>query len=291
MNNYVKGVLLIIASALFFTISATIVKYLGDVGVYSKAFYRSIFGTIIVLGFIAKSKTSLKVNKQYHKTLFLRCLFGFLGMISYYYAIDNMILSDATMINKLNPFFVLVLSSIFLKESLNRHQIFAIIIAFIGALFVIKPSFDLNFLPSLAALGSALFAGSAYTTVRSLSGKIKPLVMVFYFTVFTSISTFVLMLFNEGSIPTLNEFILLILMSVSATFAQTLMTYAYRYAEASRLSIYNYASIVFAVITTYVVFSTFPDIYSIIGGLLIILSGYYNYRMNVGKNGKIISDT
>ena len=55
-----------------------------------------------------------------------------------------MVLSDASMLNKLSPFFTLIFSYIFLKEKLSPFQCIAIVIAFIGSLFIIKPSFDLT---------------------------------------------------------------------------------------------------------------------------------------------------
>ncbi|XMB85767.1 DMT family transporter [Mycoplasmatota bacterium WC44] len=283
MSNYAKGVILILLSSLFFTINATAVKLLTNFPLYEKIFVRNFLGMLFILPIILKDKSSLKVNKSSFYKLILRCVIGFLGLATYYYAIDNMVLADATILNKLNAFFVMIFSFIFLSEKLKKYQVIAILFAFVGAAFVIKPTFDSSVVPSMFALISAAFAGGAYTVIRGLSGKVKPVVIVFYFSTFTSLASIILLIGTEIVIPNFKESLLLILMGVSATIAQVLMTSAYKYAEASRISIYNYSSIVFAIISTFILFSDVPDMYSLIGALIIISSGVYNYRINIKR--------
>ena len=69
----------------------------------------------------------------------------------------------------------------YLKEKVDKEQILGIAFSFIGALFVIKPSFSLSMLPSLAGLTSVTFAGISYTVIRYLNDKENPNIIVFYF--------------------------------------------------------------------------------------------------------------
>ncbi len=279
MNSYYKGVTLMLLSAFFLSINALFVKML-DYPLYEKIFIRNILGVLIIMPLLKSYDYKLKIKQG--KVLLLRSVLGLLGLITYYFAIENMILSDATMLNKLNVFFVMLFSVLFLGEKLKKYQLVSILIAFIGALFVIKPTFDLSILPAFIAVLSAMFAGAAYTTLRSLSGTVKPFVVVFYFSLFTSIVSFIVMITTGFTIPTWTDAGLLLLMGTSATIGQVMMTKAYKYAEASKLSIYNYSSIIFALVFTFFVLSEAPDIYSLAGGLLIIIAGYYNFR-NVRK--------
>ncbi len=279
MKSYYKGVSLMLASALFLSVNALLVKML-DFPLYEKIFVRNLLGVLIILPLL--KRVDFKLDKNQRSKLLMRSVFGLLGLITYYYAIENMILSDATMLNKLNVFFVMLFSVLFLGEKLKRYQIISIFIAFGGALFVIKPSFTSEMLPSIIAVVSAMFAGAAYTTLRSLSGSVKPFVVVFYFSLFTSIISFVVMIRTGYRVPNIQELALLLVMGASATIGQISMTKAYKYAEASKLSIYNYSSIVFSLIFTYFILSDAPDMYSIFGGLLIIIAGYYNFK-NVSK--------
>ena len=105
--------------------------------------------------------------------LLLRSIFGTLGILCNFYAVDHLLVSDASMLNKLSPFFVIICSSLFLKEKATTVQKISIIIAFIGSLFVIKPSLNiLNNVNSLIGVLGALGAGIAYTCVRQL-GKTR----------------------------------------------------------------------------------------------------------------------
>ena len=89
------------------------------------------------------------------------------------------------MLNKLSPFFVIIFSALFLSEKINFKQIIAIIIAFLGKLSVIKPSFNLEIMPSLAGVIGAISAAAAYTCLRSLGCKRKALYnSILFFTIF-----------------------------------------------------------------------------------------------------------
>ena len=80
--------------------------------------------------------------------------------------------ADAAMLNKMSPFFTLIFSAIFLREKVKPKQALAIIGAFIGAMFVIKPSFsNVELLPSLAGFAGGIGAGAAYTCVRHMGNK------------------------------------------------------------------------------------------------------------------------
>src|SRR5699024_12080310 len=72
--------------------------------------------------------------------LITRSTFGVIGVVLNFFVIDRMVLSDADILNKLSPFFTIILCAIFLKEYVRRYQVISIIIAFAGAIFIIKPS-------------------------------------------------------------------------------------------------------------------------------------------------------
>lgn len=84
-------------------------------------------------------------------------------------------------------------------------------------------------------------------------------------------------------IPTSTEALLLILIGLAAVTAQIFMTSAYRYAPAGELAIYTYSNIVFSIIFSIIIWSDFPDIYSLIGALLIVSGGYINYKVKKKK--------
>ena len=163
LSNRTKGVLFIIMSAFGFAMMSAFVKLSGDLPSFQKTFFRNITSCIIAFILIIINKESFFGKLENQKTLILRSIFGTLGIVFNFYAIDKLVLSDANILNKLSPFFVIIFSAIVLKEKINTKQALAIIVAFIGALFIIKPQFNFDIVPSLIGVFGAICAAAAYT--------------------------------------------------------------------------------------------------------------------------------
>ncbi|MGM0378710.1 MAG: DMT family transporter [Bacillota bacterium] len=276
MKDKNKGIIYISISALMFSLMAVFVKLTPNIPVAEKIFFRNSLGLIPILINVKKTDISLKPNNT--KLVILRSTFGVLGIFSYYTALELLNLADAVILNKLSPFFVLILSFVFLKENISKKQIFALIFALIGALLVIQPKFDLSIVPTLIGVLSGFLAGCSYTTVRKLSESDHPLVIVFYFALITTIAMIPVMIFNnQFVIPTLKQFILLSMIALSALIAQLFMTNAYRHAPAGELAIYSYLNIIFSLIFGIIIWSEVPGILTFTGAIFILSAGYINY--------------
>ncbi len=274
MENRNKGITLMILSSLFFALMAAAVKLSGDLPTMEKVFFRNIVGLAFTSYLIFKSKKSfVGTNKRY---LFYRSLFGLLGVFLYFFAIDRLPLADAVVLNQMNPFFVLLLAAFFLKEKIRKLQFSAILLALMGVVFIVKPQFNLTVVPALVGLSSAFFAAAAYTIIRHLRLTDDPLIIVFYFTGLSTISA--IPFFGQFTMPSVNQFLTLLAVGIFATIAQFLMTYAYRYAEAGDLSIYSYGNTLFSIFIGIVIWREVPDIFSLMGILLILMGAYVNYR-------------
>ncbi len=88
--------------------------------------------------------------------LITRSTLGLIGVLLNIYAIDHMVLSDADSLMKLNPFWTILLSIVFLHEKVRKYQITAMIIAILGMLLIVKPEFSSSMIPSLAGLFSGI---------------------------------------------------------------------------------------------------------------------------------------
>jgi drug/metabolite transporter (DMT)-like permease len=265
-----------ILSSLCFALMAVAVKLSGDIPTIEKVFFRNIIGLIIAATLIFRSKGSFLGNNRRH--LFLRAFFGLLGLFLYFYAIDNLPLASAVILNQLSPFFVLVLSAFFLGERILRGQGIALVLALGGVVFVVKPEFNYTMAPALAALFSAFFAAAAYTEVRNLRLTDHPQTIVFYFTALTTMVSIPFLLAGHFVLPSFPQFVALVAVGVFATLAQFLLTHAYRYAEAGDLSIYSYGLTIFSIMTGAVVFREFPDMFSFLGVFLILSGAFLNWR-------------
>jgi len=285
MNNKYKGIGFIILSAFGFALMSVFVKLSGDIPVMQKVLFRNGVSMIIGFGMIVTHTSQKRIELNDYKWLILRSSFGTIGMVLFFFSISELVLSDANMINKLSTFFLIGFSAIFLKESIKRYQIIAIIVAFIGTLFIIKPVFDVEIIPYLAAVFAAIFAGAAYTTLRYLGNKVEYYKVVFFFSSFSSVVLLPFVLFNYEAMDT-KQVVYLLLGGIFATVGQFGVTLAYKYAPANEISIFNYFNVLFAALFSVLIFSEFPDIYSLIGYVIVFGASYYMFI----KKAKLLVD-
>jgi len=273
--NRKKGISYILVSSFCFALMSLCVKSVPNIPLAEKMFFRNFIGLLALLPTLLKSKELLRVtNKPF---LLLRCTFGLLGVALYYWTISQLPLGNAVIINKVSPFFVILLSVMFLKEKITKHQIGAVLIALGGAMLIVKPQFNLIVLPSLIGLLGALSAGAAYTTIKHLSKTDAATTIVFYFSLSSTLVMIPIMMFNGFVIPSFKEFVFLVGIGVSALIAQMFMTNAYRHAPASELAIYTYANPIFSFVLGFIIFFEIPDTLTIFGGSFIILAALYSH--------------
>ena len=289
LSNRTKGIIFIIMSAFGFAMMSAFIKLSGDLPSFQKTFFRNSISVIVALTLIVKNKGSFFGKKDNQKLLILRSTFGTIGILLNYYAIDRLVLSDANMLNKLSPFFVIIFSAIFLKEKIKPNQFFALAVAFLGALFIIKPSFSFEMIPALAGTLGGISAAAAYTCVRSLGGKEKPDTIVFYFSLFSSIVTLPLMIISYKPMSII-QFTYLMLAGIFASLGQFGITFAYKFAPGKEISIFDYTNIIFSAIISLCLFGVLPDYLSVIGYLIIFGSSLYmfinNKKLDKEQNNK-----
>jgi drug/metabolite transporter (DMT)-like permease len=276
MDNRRKAIACMICASMFFALMGATVKLSGDLPVFEKVFIRNLVSLFIAYAARRKTKARLFGKRENQRYLILRSLLGLTGVVLYFYAINNMYLADSSMLNKLSPFFTTLCAWIFLKEKSSKVQVPALIIVFAASLLIIKPDFSFEMIPALSGFISAIGAGSAYAVVRFLKGKEDPSTIVFYFS-FVSVVGMLPLLALDFKVPTLTQLFYLLATGVTAAFYQLLVTNAYKYAPASKVSLYDYLSIVFSSILGFILWNEVPDILSFIGGLLIISTAFVMY--------------
>lgn len=283
MNKKTKGVLCIIMAAFGFSMMSVFVRLAGDLPSFQKAFFRNFAALIIVTVIMLKTHASFKPKKGSLPFLFGRAICGTVGLVSNFYAIDRLLLADANMLNKLSPFFAIIFSIFILKEKPTLVQILGIITAFIGSVFIIKPSFGgYASFPALIGMLGGLGAGIAYTFVRKLGqhGE-NSFFIIFFFSAFSCIVCLPFLIFHPRAMS-LRSILLLLCAGVSASIGQFGITRAYIYAPAKEISVYDYSQVIFAAVFGFFVFDQIPDWYSVLGYVLICGAGiamfFYNKR-------------
>lgn len=246
------------------------VRAAGDLPSIEKSFFRNLVAAAVALAALLKNKTPLRCGEGNLKYLLLRSIFGTIGILCNFYAVDHLVISDASMLNKMSPFFVIIFSYLILKEKLNAIQILAVAGAFAGSLFVIKPSFsNMDFMPSLIGLMGGLGAGAAYTMVRILGQrKVEGSFVVFFFSTFSCVVTLPYLVFAFKPMSAM-QLLILLGAGTAAAGGQFAITKAYYYAPAREISVYDYSQIIFAAVLGFLLFGQIPDGYSILGYFII----------------------
>ncbi len=277
MKDKRYAVVMMIFSSFSFALMGVFVKLSGDIPVMEKAVFRTIIVSIISF-FVLKKKYETLPRIVNYKWLFIRCFFGTLGIVLNYYALDHLILSDASIIFRLSTIFVLILSFIFLKEKLDVDHIIPIIIGFIGLFIVVRPSFTSSLENYLVAIIGAISASIAYMSLRVLGKTDNSHMIVFSFSMFSSVVLLPLVIYNFEPL-TSNQMIYLVLAGIFAAGGQYGITLAYKYAPAKEISIYNYTGVIFSGILGIFFFSSYPSIISMIGYMVIFYASYRLYRI------------
>lgn len=277
MNPKVKGIIAILISAIGFSFMSVFFRLAGDLPVFQKSLARNLVAMFIPLFFIIKYRQPIFGKMSSQPLLITRSTLGLIGVLLNIYAIDHMVLSDADTLMKLNPFWTILLSLIFLKENIKRYQIIAMLIAIFGMLFIVKPEFSSTMFSSLAGLFSGIFAASAYTCVRALSKREAPYTIVFYFSLF---SVIVLIPFSIATYEPMTKLQIIYLLGagLSAAVGQIGITLAYSFAPAKDISIFTYASILFTALFGFILFGETPDFYAFIGYIIIIGASYFMFE-------------
>ena len=270
MSKKSKGILFITLSAFFFALMNLFVRLSGDLPSMQKSFFRNAVALVFALIILLRSEEKFQFNHKNLPHLILRATFGTIGILCNYYAVDHLVLSDASMLNKLSPFFAIIISYLYLKEKVTPFQVSAVIIAFAGALCIIKPGFSsLTTGPALIGAFGGLFAGAAYTMVRklSLNGERGPFI-VFFFSAFSCLVCIPYLLVAYHPM-TAQQLMFLLLAGLSAAGGQFSITAAYSNAPAREISVFDYSQIVFSALLGFIFLQQIPDAWSIVGYVII----------------------
>lgn len=293
INNRVKGIICILLSALCFSGMSSFINLSGDVPVFQKVFFRNLVALFIATFTLLKNHDPFKPTKgclQYH---IIRSSVGLLGVLGNFYATTRMAsTADAAILNKMSPFFTLIFSAIFLKEKVKPRQAVAIAIAFIGAMFVIKPTMsNVELIPSICGFMGGVSAGGAYTCVRHMGNKGENgKFTVFFFSLFSCLVTSPYLIFNFHPM-TPKQWFYLLMVGVCAAGGQFTITAAYTFAPSREISIYDYSNVIFTAISGYFFLGgQVPDTYSFVGYFIIcsmaVWMFIYNNKAHRLESGK-----
>ncbi len=266
------------AICLFSTMAALIKASSGDVPPGEAVFFRSFFAIPVILVWISlrgELRTGLVARRPMGH--FWRGVIGTTSMGLTFAGLGLLPLPEVTAIGYATPIFTLILAAVMLGERIRLIRISAVVIGLVGVLIMLWPRLGGGFSggQSAATLGALLILGA--TALRSLVQiHIRKMVatettsaIVFYFSATAAVLALLSMPFG-WVIPSPMTATILVSAGLVGGTAQILMTASYRFAPASMLAPYEYASMLFAILIGYVWFDEVPTVIMLAGAALVI---------------------
>lgn len=274
LNSNVYGILWALAAGLFFSLMMALIKLLGSrFPSIEIVFFRSIVQLFVLGGVLFRIGFSSLRMKQ-PGLMGLRALIAVVLINCNFYAFTKMPLADVTAIGFSRNLFLVLLAIFLLGERPTINRIGVTIVGFIGILVIVRPGSGVFGGVAWIALAGACLGAVMMTLVRKLTATESNTSMMMYH----SVAIVLVMSIPAAMLwitPTFNELCLLILMSVMGILGQWCMIQAFRRGEATAVAPANYFRLIFAAIIGFYLFTEVPDLYTVLGAILIVASNFF----------------
>ena len=280
-NNH-SGILYMIVAAFVLTIMDVLAKLLIEDN-FSPFQILAIRGWIVSICFLFWMKihgqlSRLKTKRVKH--YIFRGIIGFFAPFFFFTALGTMPLADTVVIFFAAPLIMTALSVPFLKEIVGPFRWAAIIIGFMGVIFIVQPGGKTYQIGVIYALAGCFAYSIIQIMTRWMSTTEPPFRIVFYF-------NFATMIIGSLALPfvwkpmNLQQFSIIILMALTAIIGHTCMTRAFTRAPVSVVAPFEYSFLIWSTLLGFLIWGDFPSNNVWIGATIIILSGaFIFYREN-----------
>lgn len=273
-NKPAIAIALCLISMTLFSIQDAFIKWLAsDYWLLQILFIRSL---VIVVGsglYISLNQGATGFITHRPVDHLLRTTFNFLAFFTYYMAVTQMPLANATSIGLTAPLFMTLLAGPLLGEPVGWKRMLILLVGFIGVLIVIQPTAEgLNLTGSLFALAGAFFFAMLAIQTRKMGKDENSELMVFYAALAFSIVTGLFMFFHWQT-PDLSSLLIMTLLGCITLFAQYTIVHSFQYARVHVIAPFEYISVVWAILIGWFVFAEVPGSSMYAGATLIILAG------------------
>lgn len=266
-----RGLIYAISGAFSNASMVLFAKLAVDVNTETIVFFRNFICFLSVLFLVFGKKDFLKTNR--YKLHLFRAICGLSAVYCYYYAVKVLPLVNAIVLANTSSLFIPIVVFIWLSVKIPLRRCFAVILGFIGVIFILKPEVG-GFNDTAGFLG--LFAGLciavAMVGVRQLTKTERTEVIIFYFFLIATFVSFFPMILSWSPISP-KMWIYVIGTGLFGTLFQVFLTNAYKYMPATKASSLMYISVIFGGIFEYFVYGSIPDFWQLLGIGLIILGG------------------
>lgn len=204
----------------------------------------------------------------------LRSALLFCATASFFTGLTYLGLAETTAIMNVNPVLITLGAAIFLGEALGPRRLIAIAVALVGALIIIRPGSGVFSWPAIFPLMAAVFYSAYSLATRHIGNREDPWTSLFYAAMLGSVITSGLAIWNWTT-PSLTTLMLMLCLAAIGTVGQLLFIRAFSAGEAAMLAPFAYASLIFATVWGLWIFGEFPDLWTIVGAVVVVGAGLY----------------
>ncbi|RCX30708.1 DMT family transporter [Thioalbus denitrificans] len=272
-----RGALLLVGAALAFASMGAVIKIsTGQLHYTQVVFFRSLFGLLAMTPWMLRH--GVRGLATPHLRLHLgRSLSGVAAMFCFFYAIAELRLGEAVLLNYTAPLFTPLIAWFWLREPVTRGIYIAIAAGFTGILLILKPGFGVFQPAALAGLASGVLAALAFVGIRRMAGIEPPTRIVFYYSLLsTAVAALPLAWYWRAPEP--REWLLLMGVGGLATIGQLLLTRAYSLAPVGRIGPFTYTAVVFAALYGRMLWDETLGPVTLAGMVLVCLAGILALR-------------
>lgn len=274
-ENPKAGICMIIASTALLSVVWMLVKALSDrYPIAEVSFFRSLFGFVPVGMVVARQGGLPQLQTERLPGHVWRSVIGVTALLLTTVSYHLLPMADAAALSFTSPLLVTALSAPLLGERVGFQRWNAVILGFLGVLVIIQPGGGMLNISAMAALSGALGSALVMITVRQLNRTEKPITIVFYYTLFTSLFTGLPLPFIWED-PTWQDWGLLVASGLIGGAAQICMTAALGLARAAVISPFNYVSLLWAGLFGWLFWGDVPAPHVFLGSLVVVVSGLF----------------
>ncbi len=250
------------------------------------AFFRVLVTTLLLIPIMHVRR--VRMIGKHQRLLFLRSVTGTVALCLNFAAAAVLPLAELGAIVKSSVLFTVLLGMFLLGEERSGRRVWYTTIGFLGVGLVLRPTFEIEPMGAMQAIGTALFSSVSALAIRELGGREHPLTVVFHFSLFCCL----VMAIGFSSwfiIPSGAQCWLLLGCGLAGTFGQIFVTAALQRAPASVIAPYAYSEVLFAVTLGVFLFSEVLSVFTLLGAGMIVGSGMVLARLSgPSAGGKVV---
>ncbi|MCM2560989.1 DMT family transporter [Lutimaribacter sp. EGI FJ00013] len=278
-----QAIALMITAIFFFSAMDATAKELARHTGPVPAIWARYAGQATVVLILVAPRLATVARTRYPWLQLARSVFLMFGTTFFFFGVANIGLAEATAIMDINPVLITLGAALFLNEKIGMRRAVGIAVSLVGALIIIRPGSDVFSPYAILPLVAAVSYSAYNITTRFVGRNESPWTSLLYTALFGAVIFSVIVPFYWQS-PGPAGWRLMAMLALFGTLSQLCLIKALGLGEASMLAPFAYAGLLFATIWGILFFDEFPDLWTILGALLIVVAGIYVwYRETFGK--------